>query len=103
MNIITYLRQFKIFDFAIFDLVASFVGMFLLSGLLSKLFRKIGVDVPWFNWIFLTLPISIVAHLLVGRMTPMVTNFLDLHDHYFLKIVILACFVAGLWGIKLLK
>ncbi len=101
MNIITYLRHWRFEGYAIFDLALSFLGMWLLSSLLSKIFRVIHIHVPARNWIILTLPLSIVAHLLVGRYTPMVNNFLSPNDHWVLKLIILGCLILGLWGIRI--
>ena len=85
---IEFLRQFRIFDYAIFDFLAAFLGMYLLSPLLSKLFLKIKLDIPRKNWPYLTLPLGIAIHLLVGRITPMTRDFIDLNNHYILKILI---------------
>jgi hypothetical protein len=101
MNIITYLRQWRFEGYALFDLALSFLGMWLLSSLLTKIFRIIHVQVPVRNWIILTLPISIIAHLLVGQHTPMVRNFLNPNGHWILKIVILLCLIFGLWGVRI--
>ncbi|OGH93830.1 MAG: hypothetical protein A2538_03060 [Candidatus Magasanikbacteria bacterium RIFOXYD2_FULL_41_14] len=77
--------------------------MYLLSPLLTKLFLKINIKIPKLNWIFLTLPIGILVHLLVGKITPMTTNFLNTNSHYFLKIVVLMSLALGLRGIKIIK
>ncbi len=103
MNFITYVRQFRIFNFAIFDIAVSFLGMYLLSGFLSRMFLKIGVEIPARSWILWALPIGVLAHLVSGQMTPMTKNLLDLNGHYILKIVILAFLVAGFVGIRLVK
>lgn len=103
MGFLIYLRHFRLFNFALFDLALSFLGMYLLSGLLSKLFLKIGVQIPPRSWVLWTLPIGFLVHLLFGRMTPMVKNLLDLNGHYLLKIIVLAFFVAGFIGIKIVK
>ena len=97
---IEFLRQFRLFEYAIFDFVAVFVGVALLSPLLSKMFKKIGISIPKKNWLFLSLPIGIVTHLLVGNITPMTRDFIDLHDYYFLKLVILGLVVFGIKGVK---
>lgn len=102
MNPIDFLRQFRIGGFAIFDFTVAFLGIYLLSPLLSKIFRKIRIDIPKINWLFLTLPIGIATHLLIGRITPLTKNFLDLHDHYFLKVVVIGLFAWGMKGIKIL-
>jgi len=39
---IEYLRQFKISEYAVFYFAVSFIGMFLLSPLLSGLARRAG-------------------------------------------------------------
>ena len=102
MEIINFLRQFRLGGYAIFDFTFAFLGIYLLSPLLSKLFRKIRLDVPKINWLFLTLPIGILAHLIVNNITPMTKAVLDIHGHYLLKIVILICLVLGLRGIKII-
>ncbi len=103
MPTLEFLRQFRIDQYAIFDLVVSFLGIYLLSPLLSKLFLKLGINIPKRNWLFLTLPIGILAHLLVGTITPMTANFLDINGHYILKIIILISLFLGIKGIKIVK
>ncbi|MCX6713726.1 MAG: hypothetical protein NTV48_01320 [Candidatus Vogelbacteria bacterium] len=100
---LVYLRSFRIFNFAIFDIAISLLGMYLLSGILSKIFLKIGVEIPQRSWVLWALPIGIAVHLAVGQMTPMTKNLIDLNGHYVLKIIILAFFVAGFVGVKLVK
>ena len=102
MNIIEYLRHFRIGGYAIFDFAVAFIGIYLLSSFLSKMFLKIGVDIPRLNWLFLTLPIGILVHLLIGKMTPMTLGFIDMHGHYILKIVIICLVILGIKGIKLI-
>jgi len=100
MGIIDFLRQYHIGNYAIFDFVLAFVGMYLLAPFLSKGFRKLSLVVPEKNWIFLTLPISVFAHLAVGRITAMTRDFVDPDGYYFLKIMILILFILGIRGIK---
>ena len=97
------LRKFKIFDFAVIDFVVAFAAMYLLAPLLSKLFLKIGLDIPKQNWLYLTIPISILIHILVGNITPMTKNFLDLRGHYVLKAIVLGLVILGLMGIKIVE
>ena len=103
MATIEFLRQFRFAGYAIFDITISFLCIYLLSGLLSKLFLKIRVSIPKQNWLFLTLPIGILAHLLVGKITLMTQNFIDIHSNYILKILILGLLFFGLYGIKIIK
>ena len=103
MTTIEFLRQFRILDYAIFDFAASFLGIYLLSPLLSKLFIKLRLDIPKKNWLFLTLPIGTLAHILVGNITPMTSDILNIHDHYILKIIMLILLFFGIRGIKIIK
>ena len=103
MSTIEFLRQFRIFDYAIFDLAVSFLGIYLLAPLLSKLLLKIRLDIPKINWVFLTLPIGILTHILVGNITPMTKDLLNIHDHYILKIIMLILLFFGIKGIKIMK
>ncbi len=103
MNTLEYLRQFRIGEYAIFDFAVSFLGIYLLSPLLSRLFLKLRIKIPKQNWLFLTLPLSILTHLLIGTITPMTANFLDTGGHYILKIVIIGLCFFGIRGIKRVK
>ncbi|MEK9170145.1 MAG: hypothetical protein AAB674_00680 [Patescibacteria group bacterium] len=100
MDAISFLRQFRAGEYAIFDFTVAFLGIFLVAPLLSKLFRKIGIEIPKYNWLFFTLPIAVITHLLIGQMTPMTRNFIDLSGHYLLKIVIIGSFFLGFRNIK---
>ena len=103
MFIIDYLRQFKIAGFAVFDFTLAFVGMYFLAPLLTKLFRKIRLDISRKCWLFLTLPISIAVHLIVGNITPMTAGFFDIHSNYILKIIILCLLILGIKDIKIIS
>lgn len=100
---IEYLRQFRFSGYAIFDFVAVFIAIYFLSPLLSKLFRKLRLNIPKQNWLFLALPIGISTHLLIGNITPMTRDFMDIHSHYILKILIIGLLIFGLKGIKIIK
>ena len=103
MTTLEFLRHFRIAGYAIFDIVVSFSGIYLLSGFLTKIFSKIRISVPKINWVYLTLPIGIITHLIFGQLTPMTKNFLDIHSHYILKIIIIGFIILGLRGIKIIK
>lgn len=103
MTTIEFLRQYRIGEYAIFDFAISFIGIYLLSPLLSKLFLKIRINVPKINWLYLTIPLSIISHLLVGTITPMTRDFFDINGHYILKIIIISLLILGLKNIKIDK
>jgi hypothetical protein len=98
-----FLRQFRFGGYAIFDLLVAFLGVYLLSPWLSKVFLKIRISIPKINWLFLTLPLGILIHLLIGKITPMTRNFLDMRSHYFLKVLILGLLFFGLRGVMIIK
>ncbi len=100
MEILEYLRSFRILDYAIFDLIVSFWGVYLLSPTLTKLFLKIWLEIKRKNWMFLVLPIGIIFHLIFENITPMTRDFLDINDFYLLKILLLALLFLGLKDIK---
>lgn len=97
---IEMLRQYRFNGYAIFDFIAVFVGFYLLAPLLSKVFSRFSVDIRRKNWLFLSLPIGIVVHVMAGKITPMTRDFLDLKGHYLLKLVIFSLFILGLRGIR---
>ncbi|MFH0857522.1 MAG: hypothetical protein V1848_02115 [Candidatus Magasanikbacteria bacterium] len=103
MNIIQFLRQYRISDYAIFDLAVTFLGIYLLAPVLTKIFLKINIKISKKSWLFFALPLGIIVHLLVGRMTPMTQNFLDLQSHYVLKICIILLVILGAKDIKRVK
>lgn len=100
MNAIDYLRQFRVGGFAMFDFTVAFLGMLLLSPLLSRLAKKAGIHVPKRNWVILTLPVGVLAHLLIGNITPLTKNVLDPGGHYLAKAVIIGCCILGVTGIR---
>ncbi|MFH1632310.1 MAG: hypothetical protein ABIA47_04850 [bacterium] len=67
------------------------------------MFKKFGINIPKWSWLYLTLPISILTHLVFGIMTPMVQNFLDLQGHYILKLLIIVLIVLGVKDVRLVK
>lgn len=99
---ISYLRSFKILDYAIFDLAASFIGIYLLSPLLTKLFSLIHLNIPRASWLYFTIPLSIIFHIIFGNYTPMTKYFLDPSSHYVLKLFIILLIVMGIKNIKIL-
>jgi len=90
MTSLEFLRSFRVYKIAVFDLILSYFGIYLLSPLLIKLFKKLNIKTSKTQLLWLTLPLSIVIHLLVGQETPLTKMVLDQHDYYLVKIIILA-------------
>jgi hypothetical protein len=103
MLTLEFLRQLRLGGYAIFDLSLAFLGILLLSSLLSKLFLKIGLYFPKFSWVFLTLPLGIFIHLIFGNMTPMTKDFFSWPEHFWLKIIILTSLFFGLKGVRIIR
>ncbi len=103
MITIEYLRSFRLAGFALFDFTLSFVGIYLLSPLLSKLFSKIGLKITTKSWMILTIPLSILIHALFGVHTPLTVNFFNLYGYYNEKIIVLALTYWGVQNIKFIQ
>ena len=103
MITVEYLRSFRILGFSFFDTSLALLGTALLAPVLSWLFKKISIHVPKKNWIILMIPLSVVAHVLVGQDTMLTRYVLYDSGHWVVKLVILTLFILGLMGIKLEK
>lgn len=100
---IEFLRNYRLFGYAIFDFAAAFLGIYLLAPTLTKILKRIGVSIPKNDWLYLTLPIAILVHSLVGRITPLTRDFFNPQGHYILKIIIILLLLRGIKNIRLLK
>lgn len=68
---IEYLRQFRIGQFAIFDITISYVGILLLSPILTWLASRLHLKIPITSWLWFTLPLSVVFHIIFRQSTPL--------------------------------
>ncbi len=102
MNIIETLRTPRIGGYAIFDFAVSFLAVYLIAPWLSKLARKIRLEIPKYSWLYLTVPLSVIVHILVGTMTPLTLGFVDLHGHLFIKFVIILLVILGVKDIRVI-
>jgi len=99
MNLISYLRQFRIGGLAIFDLAISYIGIYFLAPFLSKIFKKLGLLISLKEWLWLTLPIGVIVHLLFKQKTAL--NDMLLNDgNYLVKITLMLMLYMGLKGIR---
>ena len=69
---IEYLRQFRIGQFAIFDTTAAYVGILIFSPVLTWLMHKLHVRVPVISWLWFTLPLSVIFHIIFHQSTPLI-------------------------------
>lgn len=91
MDIITFLRSFRIGPFAIFDFAASYLVTYLVGPYL----KKIGIPVTREQLLWWTLPLSILVHIAVGRITPLTELFLAKNDGYLIKGVVILMILIG--------
>lgn len=100
---INWLRSFRIYNFAVFDFVVSFVGIYFLAPLLSKLFRVFKLDIPRASWLYFTLPLGIIFHIAFKTFTPLTKYLLDPQQGIVIKVVIFLLLILALRGIKIIK
>ncbi len=96
MDFITLLRSYRIGPFAIFDFAASY----LLVYLLAPYFHRLGLKLSRGQLLWLTLPFSVLVHILFGRFTPLTKMFVDLHGGYGVKALILLMIFMAVWRRK---
>lgn len=69
---IDYLRQFRIGQFTIFDTATSYVGILILSPILTWLVSRLHLNIPIISWVWFTLPLSVIFHIIFHQSTPLV-------------------------------
>ncbi|MCX6733303.1 MAG: hypothetical protein NTX63_00650 [Candidatus Peregrinibacteria bacterium] len=94
MNIITFLRSFRIGPFAIFDFAVSFLAVYFLAPYLQKM----GLKLSRVQMLWLTIPVSILVHILVGSQTPLTKMFIDPSGGYIVKLVFVLMVFMGFWS-----
>jgi len=100
MITLEYLRHFRLFGYAIFDFAASYLGILLLSPLLTKLAKHFHLNLTTKHWLYLTFPIGVFFHILFQTQTAFGKALLDPTGHYLEKILILLMLYFGLKNIR---
>lgn len=96
MDLLSILREFKIGQFAIFDFVLAYLGIYLLAPVLTKYFAKIHLNINRTGWLWLTLPIGVLFHIAFSTQTPLTKMVLDPKGFYTIKLIILFMLYMGL-------
>lgn len=96
MDPIRILRQFTVGPFTIFDIATAYIGIYLIAPLLTKLFSKIHIYITTAGWLWLTLPIGVIFHIVFHINTPYMRMLLNPHGSYVAKIVLLFMLYMGL-------
>lgn len=84
-----YLRSFRIYGIAIFDVAISYLVIYLISPLLIKLFEKIKIKTTKKTWLWLMFPLSLIVHFVIGQETTLLKMFLNPTGFYAIKAVII--------------
>lgn len=100
MDYLTLLRQYRIGPFPMFDIILAYAGIFILSPLLTKLFAKVHLNISRSSWLWLTLPLSVVFHLIFRQNTPLMKMLFDPSRFYIPVIVLLFMMYMGLRNIN---
>jgi hypothetical protein len=102
MDILHILRLYKIGPFTIFDTGTAYLGIFIIAPLLTKLFSKIHINIPRSGWMWLTLPISVLFHLILFQDTPLMKMLSNPNQIQFYVVIIILVFMTymGLRNIK---
>lgn len=93
-EVITKLRQYRIGPFTIFDTVTAYLGVLILSPLLTWLFSKIHIHISVVSWLWLTIPISIIFHLAFHQNTPLMKILSDPSQYQFYLVVVVLVFMT---------
>jgi hypothetical protein len=91
MNLLSFLRSFRLGPFAIFD----FALTYLVAYFLWPYLKKIGITISRESLMYLVLPLSILIHYVFGLNTPLTKMVLDPNGHYILKLIIVLMLVLA--------
>jgi len=97
------LRSFRIFDFAVIDFAFAILGLALLSPLLTRLFRKVWLEIPIQSWMLFAIPIWVITHALIWTNTPLNEYVFSTDGHLVEKIIVIVLLVLGIAFIRKLK
>lgn len=93
--ILNYLRSFRMGPFAIFDFAISYIAMYFLAPYLSKLFALVGIHINREQWLWLTLPIAFVTHLVFKTYTPFTKMVLNPSGDLIAKLFIVGMLIMA--------
>ena len=81
--------RYRIGPFPIIDTLGSLVIVYLIAPWLSLLAHKLGFEVPRLSWVWLTVPIALLTHIIFRVNTPLTKMILDPAGGYWAKIAII--------------
>ena len=103
-QILNLLRlQYRIGPFSVADTLGSLVIALIISPILSWLFSLVGVKVPRLAWVWLTIPVAELTHIIFHVDAPYKRMLLDTHGGYLAKLAFLVMLYMGLRGIRRIR
>lgn len=103
MDTITFLRQFRVGPIAIFDVVVSYIGIFLLSPFLTILAWKAGLSISRKSWLWLTIPVGVIFHLIFNQQTALNKMLVNPINNLFATVVVIIMVYMGVKDIQRVK
>jgi len=102
---IEYLRQFKIGPIAIFDTISAYLGILLLAPLLTWLSSKVNLKIPVVSWVWFTMPLSVLFHVIFRQSTPVIKILSDPSQiqFYVALLIILFMLYMGFQKISIIR
>lgn len=100
MDYVTMLREYRIGPFTIFDTVLAYLGILIVSPLLTKIFSLVRLKITLASWLWLTMPLSVLFHIIFRQDTPLMQILFNSDKFYIAWAVLLFMTYMGLRGIK---
>lgn len=94
-----YIRQFRIGPFTIFDTVSAYLGILILAPLLEWLTSKINLKIPVISWMWFTMPLSVIFHIIFRQSTPVI-KILSSPSQFQFYVVIIILFTMTYMGFR---
>ena len=98
--ILATLRVYRIGPFSAFDTVGAYLVVAVVAPWLTRMFAKIHISISPLQWLSLTLPLALAAHLLAGVNSPFTKMFLD-SGNIVAKVIVMVMVIVGLKDVAL--
>jgi len=103
LNQLGFIFGFRLGPFRMFDFVGTYLVVFLLSPLLTKVALRFRLKIGKIQWLWLLLPISALVHLMINQDTALVRMLLDPNDYHIVKVLIIFMLIMGIKDIKIIS
>ncbi len=100
LNQLGFIFDLRLGPFRMFDFVGTYLVVFLLSPLLTKVALRFRLKIGKIQWLWLLLPISALVHFAINQETTLTKMLLDPNDYYVVKAVIIFMLIMGIKDIR---